>query len=127
MMRNLRLEPGPEHHDHPQAASRYQGGNSRTQKRFPAPEHLRQRWDVWIKIRISPTEVGWLLGSVLDYEAPSGIGGFMEGSNYSAIKVLNTVQDPDVGPIIWYVVGERRPRSPPRTSLSMEFEYLPGT
>jgi hypothetical protein len=73
--------------------------------------------DVWIKVRVSPTEVGWLLGNVLDYEAPAGIGGFMEGSNYSAIKPLNTVQDSEVGPIIWYVVGERRPGAPPEVAF----------
>jgi len=77
---------------------------------FPAP-------DVWIKVRVSPTEVGWLLGGVLDYEAPAGIGGYMEGSNYSAIKPLNTVEDSELGPIIWYVVGERRPGAPPEVAF----------
>jgi hypothetical protein len=77
---------------------------------FPAP-------DVWIKVRVSPTEVGWLLGGALDYEAPAGIGGYMEGSNYSAIKPLNTVEDSELGPIIWYVVGERRPGAPPEVAF----------
>jgi len=73
--------------------------------------------DVWIKVRVSPTEVGWLLGSVLDYDAPAAIGGFMEGSNYTAIKPLNTVQDDEVGPVIWYVVGERRPGAVPEVAF----------
>ena len=81
-------------------------------KTLPRPGSSPPSLDVWIKVRTSPTEVGWLLGSVLDYDAPAAIGGFMEGSNYSAIKPLNTVQDPEVGPIIWYVVGERRPGAP---------------
>jgi len=73
--------------------------------------------DVWIKVRVSPTEVGWLLGSYLDYEAPPAIGGYMEGSSFTAVKALNTVEDPEVGPIIWYVVGERRPGTPPEVSF----------
>ena len=80
---------------------------------LPRPNANPPALDVWIKVRVSPTEVGWLLGSVLDYEAPAAIGGFMEGSNYSAIKPLNTVEDSEVGPVIWYVVGERRPGAPP--------------
>jgi len=80
---------------------------------LPRPGASPPAVDVWIKVRVSPAEVGWVIGSALDYEAPSGIGGFMEGSVYSAIKPLNTVQDPDVGPIVWYVVAERRPGAPP--------------
>jgi len=86
-------------------------------KTLPRPGAPPPTVDVWIKIRLSPTEVGWLLGSVLDYESPSGIGGYMEGSTYSAIKPLNTVQDSEVGPITWYVVGERRPGAPPEVAF----------
>ena len=109
---NLRLEPGRN-----STIIRRLPADTKVEilerKTLPRPGAPPPAMDVWIKIRISPTEVGWLLGSVLDYEAPSGIGGFMEGSNYTAIKPLNTVQDPDVGPIIWYLVGERRPGAPP--------------
>jgi uncharacterized cupredoxin-like copper-binding protein len=69
--------------------------------------------DVWIKIRVSPTEVGWILGNYLDYESPAAIGGYMEGSSFSAVKALNTVEDSEVGPVLWYVVAERRPGAPP--------------
>jgi uncharacterized protein YgiM (DUF1202 family) len=82
-------------------------------KTLPRPGAPPPAVDVWIKIRISPTEVGWILGSLLDYESPPEIGGYMEGSTYAVIKPLTTVQDPDVGPITWYVVGERRPGAPP--------------
>ena len=82
-------------------------------KTLPRPGASPPALAVWIKIRISPTEVGWVTGTVLDYEAPSGIGGYMEGSTYTAIKPLNMVQDSDVGPVTWYVVGERRPGAPP--------------
>ena len=73
--------------------------------------------DVWIKIRTMPDEVGWILGSVLDYDVPEAIGGYMEGSNYTSIKTLKTIQDPDIGPITWYVVGERRPGAPPEVAF----------
>ena len=86
-------------------------------KALPRPNSSPPALDVWIKVRVSPTEVGWLLGSVLDYEAPAAIGGYMEGSNYSAIKPLNTVEDSELGPIIWYVVGERRPGAPPEVAF----------
>jgi uncharacterized protein YgiM (DUF1202 family) len=79
---------------------------------LPRPNTPPPAVDVWIKIRTSPKEVGWILGSVLDYEVPEAIGGFMEGSNYTAIKTIKTVQDSDIGPIKWYVVGERRPGAP---------------
>jgi len=82
-------------------------------KTLPRPNANPPALDVWIKVRVSPTEVGWLLGNILDYEAPAAIGGYMEGSSFSAVKALNTVQDPDLGPITWYVVGERRPGAPP--------------
>jgi len=109
---NLRLDPGRN-----TTIMRRLAAESKVEvlerKTLPRPNANPPALDVWIKVRTSPTEVGWLLGGVLDYEAPAAIGGFMEGSNYSAIKPLNTVQDPDVGPIIWYVVGERRPGAPP--------------
>ena len=110
---NLRLEPGRN-----TKIMRRLAAETKVEilerKTLPRPN---EKPDVWIKVRVSPTEVGWLLGSVLDYEAPAGIGGFMEGSNYSAIKPLNTVQDDEVGPVIWYVVGERRPGAPPEVAF----------
>ena len=110
---NLRLEPGRN-----TKIMRRLAAESKVEilerKTLPRPNASP---DVWIKVRVSPTEVGWLLGGVLDYEAPAGIGGFMEGSNYSAIKPLNTVEDSEVGPIIWYVVGERRPGAPPEVAF----------
>jgi len=110
---NLRLEPGRN-----TKIMRRLAAESKVEilerKTLPRPNASP---DVWIKVRVSPTEVGWLLGGVLDYDAPMGIGGFMEGSNYSAIKPLNTVEDSEVGPIIWYVVGERRPGAPPEVAF----------
>ena len=85
---------------------------------LPRPNSNPPALDVWIKVRLSPTEVGWLLGNVLDYETPSGIGGYMEGSTYTAIKPLNTIQDSEVGAVTWYVVGERRPGAPPEVAFN---------
>jgi SH3-like domain-containing protein len=82
-------------------------------KTLPRPNSNPPALDVWIKIRVSATEVGWILGSYLDYEAPSAIGGYMEGSSFTAVKALNTVEDSEIGPVIWYVVGERRPGALP--------------
>jgi SH3-like domain-containing protein len=110
---NLRLEPGRN-----TKIMRRLAAESKVEilerKTLPRPNLSP---DVWIKVRVSPTEVGWLLGSVLDYEAPAAIGGYMEGSNYTAIKPLNTVEDSDVGPVIWYVVGERRPGATPEVAF----------
>jgi hypothetical protein len=113
---NLRLEPGRN-----TKVMRRLAGETKVEilerKTLPRPNANPPAPDVWIKVRVSPTEVGWLLGGVLDYDAPAAIGGFMEGSNYSAIKPLNTVQDDELGPIIWYVVGERRPGAVPEVAF----------
>jgi hypothetical protein len=113
---NLRLEPGRN-----TKIMRRLTAESKVEilerKTLPRPNASPPTPDVWIKVRVSPTEVGWLLGSVLDYEAPAAIGGFMEGSNYSAIKPINTVEDSEVGPVTWYVVGERRPGAPPEVAF----------
>jgi hypothetical protein len=113
---NLRLEPGRN-----TKIMRRLAAESKVEilerKTLPRLNSSPPAPDVWIKVRVSPTEVGWLLGNILDYEAPAAIGGFMEGSNYSAIKPLNTVEDSEQGPIIWYVVGERRPGAPPEVAF----------
>jgi hypothetical protein len=64
------------------------------------------------KVRVSPTEVGWLLGSVLDYEAPAAIGGSAGRVQLQRRLSRSIPLRPDLGPIIWYVVGERRPAPP---------------
>jgi SH3-like domain-containing protein len=66
-------------------------------------------FDVWLKARSSPTEVGWLIGSLVDFDIPSEIAQYSEGYTYTAIKTLNQVQDSIAGPINWYIAGEKRP------------------
>jgi len=64
--------------------------------------------DVWLKVRPSPTEVGWVIANLLDFDIPAEVAPYSESYTYSAVKAVNQVQDPLAGPMNWYVVGERR-------------------
>jgi SH3-like domain-containing protein len=64
--------------------------------------------DMWLKVRITPTEVGWVYAGLVDFDIPFEIAQYSEGYAYSAVKIVNQVQDPVAGPIHWYVVGEKR-------------------
>jgi hypothetical protein len=64
---------------------------------------------MWIKVRAKPTEVGWLLAGSLEFDIPSEIAQYSEDYIYAAVKMINRVQDPLAGQIIWYVIGERKP------------------
>jgi hypothetical protein len=108
---NLRLEPGRS-----TAIIRKLDTGSRvevldrTTKPRPGSESFR---DMWIKVRPSPTEVGWLLASSLDFDIPRDIAQYSEDYIYAAVKTINRVQDPLAGQINWYVIGERKPSSDP--------------
>ena len=65
-------------------------------------------WDVWVKVRPSPTEVGWVYGGLLDFDIPDDVAGYSEGYIYSAVKALNRVDDSIAGPVNWYIVGEHK-------------------
>jgi len=65
--------------------------------------------DVWLKVRPSPTEIGWVLGTLVEFDVPVNVSQYTEGLVYAAVKPLNQVQDSLAGPIYWYVIGERRP------------------
>jgi hypothetical protein len=65
--------------------------------------------DVWLKVRPSPTEVGWVFASLLEFDVPPELAQYTEGYAYSAVKTLNQVQDSIAGPISWYIVAERSP------------------
>jgi Bacterial SH3 domain len=71
------------------------------------------RADAWLKVRTSPTEIGWLLATFVEFDVPEGIAPYTEDYVYSAVKTLNSIEDPVAGTIRWYVVGERRPGSDP--------------
>ena len=65
--------------------------------------------DVWLKVRPSPKEVGWVIGNLVEFDMPADVAPYSESYTYSAVKTINQVQDPLAGPVNWYVVGERRP------------------
>jgi len=65
--------------------------------------------DVWLKVRPSPKEVGWVIGNLVEFDIPADVAPYSESYTYSAVKTLNQVQDPLAGPVNWYVVGERKP------------------
>jgi SH3-like domain-containing protein len=65
--------------------------------------------DAWVKVRPSPTEVGWVLESLVEFDVPAEIAQYTEGYAYTAVKAINQVQDSLAGSISWYVVGERTP------------------
>lgn len=74
--------------------------------------------DVWLKVRPSPTEVGWLLASLVEYDVPAELSQYTEGYAYTAIKPINQVQDSIAGPVNWYVVGERGPGTDPTVDFN---------
>ena len=76
------------------------------------------RPDSWLKVRTSPTEVGWLLASFVEFDVPEGIAPYTEDFVYSAVKVLSEIDDPVAGIIRWYVVAERRPGSDPNLDFT---------
>ncbi len=63
--------------------------------------------DVWLKVRPSPTEVGFVFAGLVDFDVPAEISQYTEGYTYTAVKPINQVQDSIAGTISWYVVGER--------------------
>jgi uncharacterized protein YgiM (DUF1202 family) len=103
---NLRLEPGRS----TSIIRRVEAGTKvevleRITKPRPGSETLQ---DMWVKIRSSPTEVGWVLAGSLDFDIPTEIAQYSEGYIYAAVKTINRVQDPVAGQINWYVIGERK-------------------
>jgi hypothetical protein len=76
------------------------------------------RADAWLKVRTSPTEIGWLLYTFVEFDVPDGIAPYTEDYIYSAVKTLNSIEDPVAGTIRWYVVGERRPGSDPELDFT---------
>lgn len=66
------------------------------------------RSDVWFKVRSSPTEVGWLLSSFVEFDVPDEISKYTEDYSYATVKTVHKVEDPIAGTMKWYVVGERK-------------------
>jgi hypothetical protein len=79
---------------------------ARTTEPRPGPE---PHTDVWLKVRPSPAEAGWLLSTAVGFDVPAEIAQYTEGYTYTVVKPVYQVQDSIAGPIHWYVVGERKP------------------
>jgi hypothetical protein len=67
------------------------------------------RPEAWLKVRVNPKEVGWLLASFVEFDAPEAIARYSEEYTYSAVQTLHQIEGPVLGTVSWYVVGERRP------------------
>lgn len=104
---NLRTEPGRD----TTIIRRMDGGTTLevldrvTKRRSSSDSSL----DMWLKVRTSPTEVGWVYEGLVDFDVPPELALYTEGRTYTAVQRINQVQDSLAGPINWYVVGERRP------------------
>jgi uncharacterized protein YgiM (DUF1202 family) len=112
---NLRLEPGRT----TSIIRRLDAGTrvevlDRVTKPRPNSETLQ---DMWIKVRPTPTEVGWVLSGSVDFDIPGDIAQYSEDYIYSAVKTINRVQDPIAGQINWYVIGERRSGGDPNVDF----------
>ena len=86
---------------------------------LPRPGSETSR-DVWLNVRPSPSEVGWVLGNLVDFDVPGDIAQYSEEYVYTAVKTINRVQDTLAGQINWYVIGERKPGADP----DIDFERI---
>ena len=112
---NLRLEPGR----NASIIRKLDSGTKvevldRVTKARPGSDTAR---DMWVKVRPSPTEVGWLLAGSLEFAIPEEIAQYSEGYTYAAVKMINRIQDPIAGQINWYVIGERPPGADPNVDF----------
>jgi uncharacterized protein YgiM (DUF1202 family) len=108
---NLRLEPGRSTSIIRKAES---GTRVEVLERVTRPRSATDTSrDVWIKVRSGPTEVGWVLSGSVEFDIPDEIAQYSEGYTYTAVKMINRVQDPLAGQIAWYVIGERKPGGDP--------------
>jgi SH3-like domain-containing protein len=76
------------------------------------------RFDVWLKVRTAPTEVGWVLSSLVQFDVPAEIAQYTEDYVYAAVQSVNQVQDSLAGTIHWYVVGERKAGADPQLDFT---------
>jgi SH3-like domain-containing protein len=103
---NFRLEPG---RSTPVIRRLEEGTQVEVLERVTTPrEGSNDAYDVWLKVRPSPTEVGWVYSGLLEFDIPGDIAQYNEGYTYPAVQVLNRVQDPIAGTINWYIVAERK-------------------
>jgi SH3-like domain-containing protein len=107
---NLRLEPGRQ----TTLIRRLRRGTAlEVLERATTPRPNSDSTDIWYKVRPSADEVGWVYYQLMEYDIPEAIRPFTEGRTYMAVRRLKRVEDPEEGPIDWYVVAERRRETAP--------------
>src|SRR5437868_5288453 len=116
---NMRLEPGRS----TPIIHKFESGTKvevLERTTLPRPGSTNNSHDVWLKVRPSPTEVGWILSAALEFDIPGDVSQYSEEYTYAAVKAINRVQDTVAGQVNWYVVGERRPGHDP----NIDFEGI---
>jgi uncharacterized protein YgiM (DUF1202 family) len=111
---NFRLEPGRN-----TAIIRKLEGGTKVEvlDRVTLPRPGMTSHDIWLKVRPSPTEVGWVLLGSLEFDIPADVSQYSEEYTYAAVKTVNRIQDPIAGQINWYVIGERKPSHDPNVDF----------
>lgn len=107
---NLRLDPG---RDTDIIRRLRRGTVLEVLERHTTPRPNSEATDIWFKVRPSEDEIGWVFTGLIEFDTPEPLLGFMEGRTYVAYHKLRQVQDPEAGPIDWYVVAERRADAQP--------------
>jgi len=67
-------------------------------------------YDDWWLIRNSRGEVGWVLARMIDLDVPLDVAQYAEGQRIMAAFVLNTVNDPEKGPVAQYLMLLNEPK-----------------
>ncbi len=107
---NLRLDPG---RDTDIIRRLRRGTGLEVLERATTQRPNSEATDIWFKVRPSEDEIGWVYTGLIEFDTPEPLLGFMEGRSYVAYQKLRQVQDPEAGPIDWYVVAERRADAQP--------------
>ena len=107
---NLRLAPG---RDTTIIRMLRRGTSGEALERATTPRSGSDATDVWLKVRLSEDEVGWVYHQLIEYDIPEAIRPFTEGRLYTAVRRLKQVTDPEAGPVNWFVVAERRRETDP--------------
>ncbi len=102
---NFRIEPG---RSTPVIRRLERGKSVEVLDRVTTPRPGSNEYDVWLKVRTSPAEIGWVFSGLVEFDTPAGVAPYSEGYAYPAVKVLNQVQDSVAGPVDIYLVAERK-------------------
>ena len=114
---NFRIEPG---RSTPVIRRLDRGNSVEVLDRVTTPRPGSNESDVWLKVRTSPTEIGWVYSGLVEFDTPAGIAPYTEGYAYPAVKVLQQVQDSITGTVDTYVVAERKQAHDP----NIDFEGI---